>query len=122
MSVDRLKDGPADYEDIITKGTQYNDRSFRKHEQYYQLPYSGWKEFFEYYAIALFGGYTWRRLGQENSTATLFGDDPTWTDVQQGDTGTCYILAAMAALAEFPDVLKNVFVTQEVNSAGIYAI
>jgi hypothetical protein len=52
----------------------------------------------------------------------LFGDDPTWTDVEQGNAGTCYILAAMQALSEWPDLVKNVFKVDEVNTAGIYAV
>lgn len=40
----------------------------------------------------------------------------------QGIGGTCYITAAFGAIAEFPDVVKNVFLTQEKNDAGVYAI
>jgi len=39
----------------------------------------------------------------------------------QGMAGTCYIEASLGALAEFPTLVKNVFVTQEKNEAGIYA-
>jgi hypothetical protein len=53
----------------------------------------------------------------------MFGDtgEPSWDDVNQGYSGTCYILAAMAGLAEWPDLVNNVFRTQEVNDEGIYA-
>jgi len=40
----------------------------------------------------------------------------------QGNAGTCYIEASMGALAEFPDLVKSVFLTQEENKSGIYAI
>ena len=39
----------------------------------------------------------------------------------QGGASTCYIEASMGAIAEFPDLVKNVFVTQEENDVGIYA-
>jgi len=52
----------------------------------------------------------------------LFGDGPFWTDVEQGSAGTCYIMAAMQALSEWPDLVEDVFQVQTVNTAGIYAI
>jgi len=39
----------------------------------------------------------------------------------QGSFNTSYIEASLGALAEFPTVIKNVFLTQEKNDAGIYA-
>lgn len=39
----------------------------------------------------------------------------------QGGAGTCYIEASMGAIAEFPDLVKNVFITKEKNDVGIYA-
>lgn len=39
----------------------------------------------------------------------------------QGMAGTCYIEASMASIAEFPDLVKNIFVTTEKNDEGIYA-
>jgi hypothetical protein len=32
----------------------------------------------------------------------------------------CYFLSALSALAEFPEKIRNLFLTQEVNFAGIY--
>ena len=54
--------------------------------------------------------------------ATLFGDGAHWTDINQGYAGTCYILASMGAVAEFPELIENVFVNQEKNDAGIYKL
>ena len=39
----------------------------------------------------------------------------------QGEAGTCYIEASLASIAEFPDLVKNIFITKEKNDAGIYA-
>lgn len=47
--------------------------------------------------------------------------NPDWHDVIQGNAGTCYIMASMASIAEFPDLIKNIFVTKEKNDAGVYA-
>ena len=54
--------------------------------------------------------------------ATLWGADPDWGQVYQGGAGTCYIMAAMAALSEWPDLIKSTFLTQQKNDEGIYAI
>jgi len=36
--------------------------------------------------------------------------------------GNCYYLASIAALAEWPERIQNVFVTKEVNKAGCYVL
>lgn len=45
-----------------------------------------------------------------------------WTDINQGGAGTCYIKAAMAALAEFPEMTRSTFVNEETNDEGIYNV
>ena len=56
----------------------------------------------------MFGSYKWLRLGLRYPDSTLFGEgatSATWSDVEQGYAGTCYILAAMGAIAEYPSLL-----------------
>lgn len=48
-------------------------------------------------------------------------NNPEWHDIMQGMAGTCYIEASMGSIAEFPDLVKDIFVTKEKNDAGIYA-
>jgi hypothetical protein len=48
--------------------------------------------------------------------------EPTFTDVKQGGAGTCYIMATMSALAEFPQMVKDLFVVPITNKVGIYAV
>ena len=36
--------------------------------------------------------------------------------------GDCYFLAALSSLAEFPERVEQMFVTKEVNAAGIYMV
>jgi hypothetical protein len=40
----------------------------------------------------------------------------------QNTFGDCYIISAMAAVAQYPDLVKNIFLTQSKNDAGIYAL
>ena len=67
------------------------------------------------------------RLGEWHSdkNVTLFGTDPNWLDINNygyAQDRNAYILASMSSLAEFPERAKNVFLTQEINSEGIYAV
>jgi calpain-15 len=43
-------------------------------------------------------------------------------DIKQGKCGDCYFLASLSALAEYPERIKNIFITKEVNEAGCYAV
>ena len=43
-------------------------------------------------------------------------------DIHQGELGTCYYLAVLSSLAEVPLRVKSRFITQEVNSAGIFLV
>ena len=45
-----------------------------------------------------------------------------FTDIRQGGASTCYIKSSMAAIAEFPDLIKKVFVNSDRNEEGIYSI
>lgn len=43
-------------------------------------------------------------------------------DVSQGALGDCYLLSAIAALAEFPARVQQLFVQQDTNKAGCYVV
>ena len=50
-------------------------------------------------------------------------DDIEPSDVMQGALGDCWLLAATAAVAEFPEfVREKLFVTKRANPAGRYAL
>ena len=48
------------------------------------------------------------------------GIDPN--DINQGQLGDCYFLATCSSVAEDPDRVKDLFITQEFNVAGIYLL
>ena len=61
----------------------------------------------------------WKRASEIFTDPVIFNDiNPD--DIHQGCLGDCYFLAVLSALAEFPERIKALFVTQEVNKAGIY--
>jgi hypothetical protein len=79
-TVDRLKQGPEDWTEVIGEGKVYSDDSFKKKDQYFKLPWAGWSELMDYWSYS----YTFDRLPEIFPEATLFGSDnvPKWSDVE----------------------------------------
>lgn len=51
----------------------------------------------------------------------IFHDQIEPNDIQQGSIGDCYFLSSLAALAENSDRIRQLFLNDEANEAGIYA-
>lgn len=43
-------------------------------------------------------------------------------DIKQGKCGDCYFLSALSSLAEYPQRIKDIFLQNGLNKAGIYAV
>ena len=43
-------------------------------------------------------------------------------DIVQGGLGDCWFMSAAASYAEVPDRIKKVFLTEELNQKGVYAV
>ena len=52
----------------------------------------------------------------------MFAGGITPEDIKQGCLGNCYFLSAISALAEFPQLIKRIFVTKKENHAGCYVV
>ena len=52
----------------------------------------------------------------------MYSDGIEPGDVSQGCLGDCYFLAVLSSMAEFPERIKALIETKEVNSAGIYLL
>ena len=102
------------YKEIIRKGKKFNDLAFPSQT-------SSMCE--DPDRRASYVDYKWKHaddiFGKDNYT--VFKDiDPT--NVKQGELGDCYFLCAITALAEYPERLKRIFLTNEVNKSDCYVI
>lgn len=66
------------------------------------------------------GGVAWRR-GSTVATR-LFGSRIHPNDVMQGQVGDCWLLAGIAAIAEFPDRIRGLFRESELSPTGEYHV
>lgn len=69
-----------------------------------------------------FASYSWKRVPEIYEKPQIFEDGVEPNDINQGSLGDCYFLAALSSLAEFEDRVKAMFVTKEINEAGIYLV
>mmetsp|Transcript_214 Transcript_214/g.380 ORF Transcript_214/g.380 Transcript_214/m.380 type:complete len:206 (+) Transcript_214:213-830(+) len=68
------------------------------------------------------GSYYFARLPAQYPNAGIFDSQdtmPEWREPKQGGAGTCYIMSAMGGVGEFPQLIKDAFVTDSFNDAGI---
>ena len=113
-SVDVLKKGPVNIPKVLADGTseayKFTDANFGGTNALYwrdaatPTKYSTeaeMKQFDDYLAA---GKYFWERWATQWPTKKVFDatQQPKFTDAVQGEAGTCYIMASMSAVAEFP--------------------
>ena len=69
-----------------------------------------------------FNSFKGKRASEIFNPIYIFEDGIEPNDINQGQLGDCYFLAALSSLAEFPERVKAMFVTKEINKAGIYMV
>jgi len=52
----------------------------------------------------------------------VFNGDPKPGDVAQGMLGDCWLISALAVLAERPQLIRNVMISDELNPHGAYGV
>lgn len=72
--------------------------------------------------------FTWIRaseieeLNDDEGKLAVFQDDVTPSDIKQGLLGDCYFLSILSALAEVPDRITKLFITDRFSEDGLYAV
>ena len=63
-----------------------------------------------------------KELNDDEGKLAVFQDDVTPSDIKQGLLGDCYFLSILSALAEVPERIMKLFITDRTNEYGIYAV
>lgn len=66
--------------------------------------------------------YSFRRASEVLDSLAVFSKEVEPTDIKQGVLKNAYLLSAFAALAERPELIHRLFITDEANNAGLYAV
>jgi calpain-15 len=66
----------------------------------------------------------WRRPGDffRRDDFSLYSGGIEPGDIMQGELGDCWFMCALSSLAERPQLVERLFLTKEVNQAGIYTV
>lgn len=114
----RNKAALPEFYDILGGSTKYTDTDF-KHD-WSSFAWSDASETFTEVAAAT---TTWKRASVAFPQKTLFGTNGiTPQDINQGQIGNCWFVAAASALAEVPGRLESVFLNTEKSANGIYGV
>lgn len=64
----------------------------------------------------------WKRASEIFPKPFLFENTITIEDVKQGKLNIGYLLSSIAALCEYPGLIRKIFITEEYNKNGIYKL
>lgn len=103
-------------QETIAKGKPYTDPDFPPEQS------SLWDPTIDEVDEAQYKSFSWKRASLIYNPCYIFEDGVEPNDINQGALGDCYFLAALSSLAEFEDRVKDMFVTKEINAAGIYMV
>ena len=109
---------------VLGKYEGKNDEESLKilHEKQSCKTYEDWHKTIELVRFKDLGPIGSKKVTEEDDNTFLFknGIDPS--DIGQGSLGDCWLLAAIACLAEYPDALRKLFIDREINSRGYYKL
>lgn len=122
-----------DYEEIISKGEPWTDPNFPPDASSLFIDGVCHKQDEKFQKKAVWKDYTWVRASEIfNNDLVLFNNiEPD--DVKQGNVDNCYIMATLSGMAERDleadseskvtgKTIHEIFITQEINTAGCYAM
>ena len=120
QAVNKMKENNAKIEkfvmDIIQKGQPWTDPDFPPALRSLYDPNLDEGD------INKYKSFEWKRFKEIAKSPAMFRDGIDPNDINQGQLGDCYFLAVLSSLAEFPDRVSALFVTKELNAAGIYLV
>ena len=72
----------------------------------------------------------WLRISNIKSSSSddrdlpwvIFSSKPEPSDVQQGQLGDCWLMAAVSLISERPEMLKHILLTRTINEIGVYLV
>ena len=121
--------GPVNISEVIQAGfngtnIKYFDRTFEGRSSIYWEEYAPGDVIYDFETNLDSGYYYFERWPKVFSHLDIFhaGYDPAYDDANQGPLGNCYFVSAMSSIAEYPELIKNAFLTQEKNEAGIIGL
>jgi hypothetical protein len=107
-SFKRAEEGPEVVQNY-SSSNKFTDYSFHEKDQLVWEGYetgdgSTWTAYYDA------DWYEFKRLPELFGSYPLFDSQgPHFNDIEQGGAGTCYALASMSAIAEFPELVYDVF-------------
>ena len=123
-----IKKGPANYPEVVSQysaNNKWSDSDFTGNNTLYDAftASSTITNYDNYFASSTYAYYyDWLSAKYPNSNIFDTDGSPNWLEPNQGGAGTCYLMQAMSGVGEFPQLIKDTFLTQERNDAGIYAL
>ena len=109
----------VDYEKIIAEGKPWIDETFGPEtgtsliDRPKEIPRKR-RERFE--------TFVWKRPSEVWDGPFSVYDTIEPDDMKQGILQDCYFASALSSIAEYPERIRKMFLTKEVNSAGCYAV
>lgn len=67
-------------------------------------------------------GIEWKRAKDLVADPTLFEDKITVDSLRLGEIANTYYLSALAALAQYPNLINEIFITKKINQECVYQI
>ena len=72
-------------------------------------------------------GIVWKRakeflMDDKGKPPKVFSGLMEPSDIKQGQLGDCWFMSALSCIAEFPDLVKKLFITQNYTRDGVYRV
>lgn len=112
-------------EQVKATGKEYTDDTFPSTQS---SLITDWKDPEVQDKVQRYSKFVWMRAKEIPSikeggvNIQVFADSIDPSDIKQGLLGDCYFLSTLSVLAEVPDRVKKIFVTQGPNDEGVYAV